>query len=165
MMRRMVVVTLGALLAWTGQAVAQPFPGPPGLGGGGPDADAGMLLPVIIRSVGLTDAQFGKVRTIMEAHRPQLQAIAGELRHAQRTLTEALVASTLPDLEPTIAQITELRGRLMREGLTAAVEVRGVLTPDQLRRASEIGRKMIALRSEMESLLGDPSAPPPLPTP
>jgi len=43
--------------------------------------------------------------------------------------------------------------------------VRGVLTANQLQRASEIGRKMIALRSEMESLLGDPSAPPPLPTP
>lgn len=165
MIRRMVIVTLGALLAWSAQAVAQPFSGPPGLGGVGPDQDAGMLLPVIIRSVGLSDEQFGKVRTIMEAHRPQLQAIAGELRSAQRTLAEALVASTLPDLEPTIRQITELRGRLMREGLAAAVEVRGVLTAEQLQRASEIGRKMIALRSEMESLLGDPSAPPPLPKP
>ena len=162
---RMILVTLGALLACAGPAGAQPFPGPPGFGGGGPDADAGILLPMIIRSVGLSDAQSAKVRSIMEAHRPALQTIAEQLRTAQHGLAEALVATTLPDLEPTIVQITDLRGRLMREGLAAAVEVRGVLTADQLQRASEIGRKMVALRSEMESLLGNPSTMPSPPTP
>ncbi len=160
---RIALVTFGALLACAGPVKAQPFPGPPGFGGGGPDPDAGMLLPVIIRSVGLSDTQSSQVRTIMEAHRPKLQGIAEQLRSAQRSLAEALIAPTLPDLEPTIAQITELRGRLMREGVAAAVEVRGILTADQLRRASEVGQKMLALRSEMESLLGNPStmSPPP----
>ena len=162
---RMVMVMFGTLLACTSQAMAQPFPGPPGLGGGGPDADPGMLLPVIIRSAGLSEAQLGKVRAIMEARRPRLQAITDELRSVQRSLAEALVAPTLPDLEPLAQRTTELRGRLLREGLAAAVEVRELLTEEQRRHASEIARKLIALRSEMESLLGDPSRMPSPPAP
>ena len=49
----------------------------------------------------------------------------------------------------------KLRERLADEGLKVALEVRAVLTPEQLTKAADIRRQMEALHAQMRSLLGD----------
>jgi Spy/CpxP family protein refolding chaperone len=52
-------------------------------------------------------------------------------------------------------RMAQLREQLAQEGLKVALEVRAVLTPEQLIKAGEIKDRMRALHSEMRGLLRD----------
>jgi hypothetical protein len=52
-------------------------------------------------------------------------------------------------------QAIQARGQLMQEGLRAALDVRGVLTPDQLAKAADVQKQMEALHAQMQKLVGE----------
>jgi Spy/CpxP family protein refolding chaperone len=52
-------------------------------------------------------------------------------------------------------RLAQLRDQLMQEGLKVAIEVRELLTPEQLTQAAEIKDRMRALRTEMRGLFRD----------
>ncbi|HEY2387358.1 MAG TPA: periplasmic heavy metal sensor [Candidatus Binatia bacterium] len=157
-LRRLLTMTvLGAGLAATA-AQAQPMGG--GMrGGGGLGPEPGMMLPMLIRKVGLSDAQRQQVKTILNSHRPQFQTLFPQLREAQSALEGRLV-STDPvkadDLVPQVQRVADLRKQILQEGIAVAIEVRAVLTPEQLARAADLHSQMRALHEQMRKLVGEP---------
>jgi Spy/CpxP family protein refolding chaperone len=149
------VVLVGVLAAglWTASADARPP--------GGRDAEWGrggdeMLLPLLVRGVGLTEAQQAQVRQIVASHRPKFEALLRQLRAAREQLAEKLYAPgpvKAEDLTPLTQQIAKLREPLTQESLQVALEVRKVLTPDQLAKAKQRRQRLNELRAEMRSLL------------
>jgi protein CpxP len=136
-------------LALAGPAHAQ--------GSRGYGADTGRMFPILLRGVDLTDTQREQVRQIVGNHRPEFQRIAGELRAARETLTVKLYGPDpvgAADLAPLVEQSEKLRAQLTQEGVQVALEIRNILTPEQLARASQVRQRLNELRAEMRSLLG-----------
>lgn len=116
-----------------------------------------MSLPLVVKGVGLTEAQQAQVKQIVGAHQAQFRALLDQLRSAHEQLGERLYAPgplQAGDVAPLVQQIGQLRGQLTQEALQVALEIRAVLTPEQLARAEQIRHKLKDLRSEMRSLLG-----------
>ena len=116
-----------------------------------------MSLPLLVKGVELTEAQQAQVNQIVATHQPQFRALLSQLRSAREQLTDKLYApGTLKadDVAPLTQQIGQLRGQLTQEALQVALEIRAVLTPEQLAQAEQIQRKLKDLRSEMRGLLG-----------
>ncbi len=153
-------VVLAAVLAigiWTATAAGQ-HPGGVGPSGGSPwHREFRMTLPLLVKGVSLTEAQQAQVKQIVASHRPQFQGLLSQLRTAHEQLAEKLYAPgpvKAEDLAPLKEQIGQLRGQLAQEGLQVALEIRGVLTPEQLAKAGQTRRRFNELRAEMRGLLG-----------
>jgi len=130
--------------------------GPPTRGGwwGGQEI---FPLRMILRGVGLTDAQQGQVRQIVASHRPRFQELRSQLRANTQALADKLYGPgpvTADDLAALRQQIGQTRDQLGQEALQTALEIRNVLTPDQLAKAAQIRQRMQELRAEMQSLTG-----------
>jgi len=124
----------------------------PGMMGAGP----GMMLPLLLRGANLTPEQKTQVHHIMDTHRATFQTLFGQLRTAQGEVTNKLFAPgeiKAEDLTSQVQQVTQLWGQLLQEGLKTALEVRGVLTPEQLTKAAQRRDRLQALHAEMRSLL------------
>jgi periplasmic protein CpxP/Spy len=158
--RTSVILAMGLALGLvSATASAQPRRGMDmGWGWGGGGAEGGpMMLHLMLRNAGLNDAQQAQVRQILAAHRPQFRAIRGQIGTLQRQLADALYApgAVKPeDLTATTQQIAHLRDHLAQEALQTALEVRAVLTPEQLTKVSELRQRMRELRMEMRKLMG-----------
>lgn len=151
-MKRLVMLSVLTLAfsVWGGDAFANE---PAGWGGWGHGPS---MSPFVLRSLGLSDAQRAQVRQIIANHRSQFQTLRQQLREAREQLAEKILApgTVQPDdLNATIQRIGELRDQLSREALQVALEIRGVLTPDQLAKAAEVRRRLNELRAEMGQLL------------
>ena len=163
---RAMVLGVGLLVAGAGVATAQsPGPaGPPGSRGPmmhgewdgmGGYAD-GLRLPLLLRGARLTPDQQTRVREILAAHRPALKGFADQLRQVQDELADKLFASGAvqgADLQPVLQRIGQLRDQLLQESAQTAMEVRALLTPEQLAQAAAVKARMAALRDEMRQLL------------
>ncbi len=155
---RWAVVLAGILAAglWAGAAAAQQGGGFrwQGMGSG---AGLSMSLPLLVKGVELTETQQAQVKQIVGAHQAQFRALLAQLRSARGQLGEKLYASgplKADDVAPLVQQIGQLRGQLSQEALQVVLEIRAVLTPEQLARAEQIQHKLKDLRAEMRSLLG-----------
>jgi len=141
------VAAIVASMLLTGTAFGEGVgPGLHGTGWGGP----------ILRSVGLTDAQKAQIHQIMASHRPQFRALREQLRAARSQLGDQLYGTnpvTPAALAPLVQQIDTLRERLAQERLQAALEIRGVLTSDQVAKAAQTRLQLNQLRSQMRTLL------------
>jgi Spy/CpxP family protein refolding chaperone len=115
------------------------------------------MLPLIVRTAGLSDVQRAQVREIVAAHRPQVRQISGQLRAAHEALRAKLSgtdAVTEADLAPLVQQISQLREQLTQERLRVALEIRSLLTPEQLARVAQARARLEELRREMRGLVG-----------
>ena len=152
---RVAMVLVGVLAAglWTASADARsPGGRDRGWGHGGDE----VFLPLLVRGVGLTEAQQAQVRKIVASHRQKFETLLRELKAAREQLAEKLYASgpvKAEDLAPLTEQIGKLREPLMQESLQVALEVRKVLTPDQLAKAKQRWQRLNELRAEMRNLL------------
>ena len=148
------LVTLAALVALAG--VGTPARAQPEMPLHGPGrGDAGMLLPLLLRSANLTPEQDVKVREILAARRAASRTLVEQLRRAQEELADKLFAPGAlkeSDLQPQLQQIAQLREQLLREGTRVALEVRALLTPEQLSRAGQTKDRMRQLQEEMRQL-------------
>ena len=128
-------------------------------GGMGGDWAGGGMLRLLVRGAELTDDQKAQVRQIVASHRPRFQALRAQLRTAIQQLTDRLYAAgplAVEDLAPLRQQIGQLRDQLGQEALQTALEVRAVLTPEQLAKVAHVRQRLQELRSEMRTLLGGP---------
>ena len=78
-----------------------------------------------------------------------------QLRQAQEELADKLFGLGLlkeADLQPQLQKIVQLREQLMLESARVALEVRALLTPEQLGRAAQVKDRMRQLQSEMRQL-------------
>ena len=141
---------------WALPAHAQLRPGPherEGIAGDG----TGIALPLLLRGANLTADQKVQVQQIMANHRVTLRHLFSQLRTAQDEMANKLFSTAKlqeADLAPQAQQIAQLRNQLADEGLRVVLEIRGVLTPEQLAKASQLKSQMQSLRSQMRSLWG-----------
>lgn len=127
--------------------------GGPGMGG------PGMMLPFMLKKLNLTADQQAKVDQIMTEHRPTFQSLFSQMETAHDGLAAKLFSSEILTADDaTLTALTgptsSIRDQLMREGLKVAIEVRNVLTPEQLRQASALHAQMKALHDQMRGLMG-----------
>jgi Spy/CpxP family protein refolding chaperone len=148
------------LVASTATAALAQSP-PPGPFGGvrEPMGRADGELWLMIRAANLTPEQQAKVRGIMSMHRTTTRPLVQQLRQAQQELgTKLLAPGPLQpaDLQPQLGRISQLRDQLAQDGAQAALEVRAVLTPEQLARAAQTKERLSQLREEMRQLVQPP---------
>lgn len=157
-MRKFHVMMLGLVVVsmWATMAYAFPHGGMHGMGPRMTMGDGtGMLIPLVLRGVDLTPEQETRVQEIVAAHRATLQTLFQQMRQAHEELSTKLFTPgdvQTADLTPYTQRITQLREQLMEAGLAAALEVREVLTPEQLAKAAELKERMQTLHSEMRGL-------------
>ncbi|HEY7203966.1 MAG TPA: periplasmic heavy metal sensor [Methylomirabilota bacterium] len=136
------------------QAPGPPPGHPPGMHGGmgRPDGELGLM----IRSANLTPEQQAKVRTILSAHRGTARPLIEQLRAAQQELGAKLLAPgavQTGDIQPLLLRISQLRDNLALDSAQAVLEVRAVLTPEQLARVAQTRERLKQLRDEMRQLI------------
>ena len=154
---RVVVAGVLAVGLWTAAATGDQPAGMGRYGMGSGHGGFDMKLPLLVQGAGLTEAQQAQVKQIVANHRPQFQGLPSQLRTAHTQLADKLYAPgpvKAEDLAPLTQQITQLRGQLAQEGLQVALEVRGVLTPEQLAKAGQTRKRFNELRAEMRGLFG-----------
>ena len=139
-----------ALLASGSTAVAQP----PGRWGGG-SMGGWSLLPLMLRSANLTPDQEAKVKELVAARRASARSLKQQLRQAEDELAEKLLAPGsvhAADVQPQLQRIAQLRDQLLRDSTQAAIDIRALLTPEQLGRAAQVNERMRQLQREMRQL-------------
>ena len=122
---------------------------------GGWGRDGGAALPLLIRAAKLTPEQDDKVRAILTNHRAVTHNTVEQLRRAQDELADKLLGPApmqVADLQPLLKQIAALREQLLQDSAQIALEVRSVLTPEQLERAGQVRVRMKQLQSEMQQI-------------
>jgi len=147
------IFTAGALVL----AIAA---GTEAIGYGMPGGGHGGFLggPRLLHALNLTAEQKQQVRAIFQAHSPTFKQLAANERTAREAIADAMFGTnpvTQPALDALVQQEAQARTALMSERLAAALQVRGVLTPDQIQTASTIHAGMKQLRTQMHALLGD----------
>jgi Spy/CpxP family protein refolding chaperone len=153
---RLAWVVIVALSLWAATVYGHPRYGMGPMGPGRMTGDApGMLLPLVLKGLDLSDEQEKRIHAIMQAHRATFRTLFGELQAAQEEMADKLFAPgdvRAEDLTGQIQRLAQLREQLMQEGLKVALEVRGVLTPEQLAKAAELKGRMRSLHTEMREL-------------
>ena len=149
-----VLVVTGCLGILPSYAQPRPgFHGPrPGMMGDG----AGMTLPLLLRGANLTADQKTQVKQIMANHRATFQNLFSQLRTVQDQISSKLFSTgavSESDVMPQLQQVTALRSQLAEEGLRVALEIRNILTPDQLNKAAQLKTQMQSLRNQMKNLM------------
>ncbi len=117
---------------------------------------SGLMLGVPVRSLNLTPDQQNQVRPILSAYRSSARPIIQQLRQAQRSLADHLLAPGQlqgADLQPQLQQISQLRAQLLQLSAQATMDIRNLLTSDQLASAAQTKDKLRDLRSQMHQLL------------
>jgi periplasmic protein CpxP/Spy len=149
-MFKRVLVAAGLVAALAGGAavaIAQsPQSGKPGIGGpdrggmrGGPRGFGGPMGDLGLRGIDLTDAQREQLRTIMESHKQEFEAVRTKLREAHQGLATAATGQTV-DEAAIRARSTTLASALADEAILRAkvrIEVNGILTAEQLQQVQE----------------------------
>ena len=151
----LVVTGLFAATLWSGPVFAQ---SPLGLDLRGMEP-GGPMLPVLIEGAGLNAAQQAQVRQILANHRPLVQSLVTQLSTAREALATRLYGPDpvgVVDLTPLVQQVAQLRGQLTQERLQVTLEIRNLLTPDQLARAAQTLQRLNDWRAAMQNLRGAP---------
>lgn len=158
---------LAAVLAAPAPSPAQP---PDGAGGppgprpmmrrgmpGGVDAP-GMVIPLMLRGTDLSPEQRDKVKALMGANRERLRTLFEQLRRANDALAGRLVGPTPVDaaaLQPEVERVAQARQQLMEHGLTIALGLRAILTPEQLAAVTQKRTRLEDLQRQMRELMRD----------
>jgi uncharacterized membrane protein len=149
------LVTVLLFATSVGSATAQ------GAMGFGPRGDVegpgdGLRLGLLLRGAHLTVDQQSKVRVVLSAHRGTIRSLTEQLRQAQEEVADKLFAPgplQAADLQPSLQRITSVREQLLQESAQVVVEVRALLTPDQVAEAARVKDRLRTLTMEMRQLL------------
>ena len=108
-----------------------------------------MVLPILLGGLGLSPEQKTEVQDIVAYHRGPLEGLFRQLQDANKELANQLLVAqgvSLEEITPQVQRIARLREEILLEGVTAVLEVRDVLTPEQLEQASVLKEQLRALR-------------------
>ncbi|MDE2181018.1 MAG: periplasmic heavy metal sensor [candidate division NC10 bacterium] len=150
-----VVILVGILAAslWTASAYGQPHRDRAMRWERG---EEGLLLPLLVRGAGLTETQQAQLKQLVASHRSRVDTLQRQLRAARDQLVEKLYTPgplKAEDLTALTQQIGKVRESLAHESLQVALEVRKLLTPEQLAKVKQRWQRLNELRAEIRSLL------------
>lgn len=126
----------------------------------------GMMPFPMMHGLGLTADQHAKVHEIMKSHHTQLESLFKQLRAGKEQISTKLMTPgqvSAGDFAPIIQRNAQVEQQIAEETLKMSLEIRALLTPDQLKKAAQVQEKMKQIQSEMKSLFGDEPPPPPPP--
>ena len=135
-----------------------------GHGMGGGDACGHGGLPGgrrVLHALALSPDQKQGVHDILREHRPTLAQLGANEMTARQAIADKLLGTgtvTQNDLDALVQKESKARTALMRERMATALEVRKVLTPEQIQKAATIHAGMKQLHDQMRQLLGGQGA-------
>ncbi len=120
-----------------------------------------MLLRLIHKEADLTDDQKLQLKSILASHREALRTLRTQLQAKRELLTDMLlgaspVTSDDPQLKSLAQQASYLQAQIAQEWLGTMVEVRNILTPDQLTKVEGLKNQLRTLHSQIHSLWMNP---------
>lgn len=95
------------------------------------------------KELGLTDEQYAKVKAFKEADQKELKAMKENLSALRKNFKEAMksTASTTDELKQKFDQFQKARDTYQRARFDKMLNMRGVLTPEQLEKFSKAMEK------------------------
>ncbi len=135
-------------LAASGAATAQPMEFHHHGGGEGME---------ILHSLNLTDAQKAQVHEAEHAAWAQAKPIMAEMHAVHEQMVTALTASgpvTVEQLAPLTQKEEQLRNQLDQIHLTTVLQVRNLLTPEQIAQAATLHEKLASLHEQEHEIMG-----------
>ncbi len=146
-----------------GAAQAQQGMGPPPGGpmGGPPPLPPPLMM--ALRAANLTADQKKQVHDIMESSRTSTASQMEQMHSIRDQIADKLLSSgsvSASDLAPLLAQQAALQQQLDAQMISTAIQVRGVLTSDQLSKVADAHTKLKQIHSQIDAILGPPDAPP-----
>jgi Spy/CpxP family protein refolding chaperone len=147
-------------------ARAQYMMGPPPGGpmGGPPPVPPPLMM--ALRGAALTPTQQKQIHDIMDSSRTSSEPQMQQLHSIRDQIADKLLSSgsvSASDLAPLLAQQTAIQQQLDNQMISTAIQIRGVLTPDQLNRVASVHEKLKAIHTQIDSILGPLPDAPPLP--
>ncbi len=149
-------VAIAAIAIASRPAFAQMFisAGPPGP----PPPMAAMLA-----GLSLTPQQQTAISAIMKSHQQSIAPLMNQLHNQHQQVMATLLAPGqvgMSDLTPLEQEAGQTEQQLPQEMLKTALDIRAVLTPDQLAQAAAKQKKLDAIHEEMRSVMGPPPGAP-----
>jgi Spy/CpxP family protein refolding chaperone len=147
-----------------GAVHAQEMMGPPPgmmMGGGPPPVPPPLMM--ALRAANLTADQQKQVHSIVESSLTSSASQMAQMHSIREQIADKLLSSSSvssSDLAPLLAQQTALQQQLDNQMISTAIQVRGVLTPDQLSKVADAHAKLKQIHSQIDAILGPPDAPP-----
>ena len=115
----------------------------------------------VLHALDLSADQKQGVHDILREHRPTLAQLGANEMTARQAIADKLLGTgtvTQNDLDALVQKESQARTALMRERMATALEVRKVLTPEQIQKAATIHAGMKQLHDQMRQLLGSQGA-------
>jgi protein CpxP len=137
--------------------------------GGGHGMQGGPMPPpfmMTLRAANLTSAQQEQVHKILDASHAQVKPLFKKMHSIHEQIADKLLSAgkvSMSDLAPLQKEQSELRGQIDRQMMETALKVRGVLTPEQLKKVADVNVKLKAIHKQIEALMGPPPSDPPFP--
>jgi Spy/CpxP family protein refolding chaperone len=144
--RQILIAAAATCAISAGAAIAHPE-------GGGWGHGEGME---ILHSLNLTDAQKEQVHGIEKAAWAQARPIMEQMHAVHEQLATALLASgnvTADQLAPMVTQEEQLRTQMDQMHLNTVLQVRALLTPEQLAQAGAVHQKLAALHDQEHAVI------------
>ncbi|HYJ92600.1 MAG TPA: Spy/CpxP family protein refolding chaperone [Pyrinomonadaceae bacterium] len=129
---------------------------------GAPPADGGPKAkrprPNLLRILGLSPEQMQQVRKMNQERKPLMEAATQRLRAANRALDEAIYADNIDQaaFQAKLKELQAAQAEVARLRFTSELEVRKILTPDQLTRFRDLRQRL-----QQEAVASDSNLPPP----
>src|SRR3989442_1003408 len=153
--------TLALAVAGSSRAFGHGMGGGDACGHGGLPGGRRVLHALALSADQLSADQKQGVHDILREHRPTLAQLGANEMTARQAIADKLLGTgtvTQNDLDALLQQESQARTALMRERMATALEVRKVLTPEQIQKAATIHAGMKQLHDQMRQLLGSQGA-------
>jgi Spy/CpxP family protein refolding chaperone len=170
----LVAVIAGLTMPLASMASAQMIGGPgPDMMDGGPAS--GPDLPMFLRAANLRPDQHARAQKILDHNHAAFAHLFDQIHDSKGQLDEQLFAAGTVNkeaIEKSSKQLAQLQAQLADLELQTALQIRAILTPDQLSRVAEFHSKLESLHRQMHDLMQEnmppgpgPLGPPPGPHP
>lgn len=116
-----------------------------------------MPLMMLTRQANLTSDQQAKVHNIMRSNFSQAQPLLKQLRGVHDQIADKLMSTgtvSVSDLAPLQAQETQIQQQLDSQMMSTALQIRGLLSKEQLTRIANLHNQLKSLRAQIDELLG-----------
>ena len=116
----------------------------------------GLVMGIPLAAMNLTPEQGRRVSEALAAYQADSAPLVRQLRQSQSALADKLFTAgplEAADLQAELQQITRRRTQLLELSARAMVDIRNVLTPQQVAAGAQVRARLGQLRSELRQLL------------
>lgn len=117
---------------------------------------------MLLKAANLTPDQKNQLHDVMRATHEQIRPLRQQMQPLREQIADKLAGTgsvQLADLTALQQQINALQSQAQQLRLKAALQIRALLTPDQLSRVAAMHQKMEALHQQMRDVMGDGEGP------